>query len=297
MKINKITGNAYLPTKKQKISNRKNTAQPENTVAYYQAVNFRGNLGKILTRNQISFKGKAEEAKIPEDAFFIRMNWYKRSKIWAKEMIELTQSISDMIKQGEDFDTILYQITEKIKKINKNEHFGKKRIIPSQYKLTAKYRGNEYFEIYKSRLKGKEPYVSQNVQGNQEYYNANTCNFYLNKEGDILINYGFRVADKFLNLRLAKKEFEKLRSIENPTDEEINRSAATIHWLIAQESPYERGNDSIANVLTKAIYLAYGMKISPIKEGKSFDFEAFYSDLDDYIKKYPNLFEIPPHRE
>ena len=34
--------------------------------------------------------------------------------------------------------------------------------------------------------------------------------------------------------------------------------------------------------------------MSPIKEGKSFDFEAFYRDLDDYIRIYPTLFEQEP---
>ena len=153
-----------------------------------------------------------------------------------------------------------------------------------------------YFENYRSRFKNSQPYISKRPSSNTEYSDANICDISINENGSILIKYGWNPRNKGKNLELAKKEFEKLRSIKNPTDEEINRSIATIHWLIAQESPWERGSDSIANILTKAIYQAYNMQITPIKEGKSFDFEAFFCSLENYIKKYPDLFEIPPHR-
>ena len=40
----------------------------------------------------------------------------------------------------------------------------------------------------------------------------------------------------------------------------------------------------------------YNLRISPLKEGVSLDFEAFYSNLDDYIKNYPNFFEKYPKK-
>ena len=234
---------------------------------------------------------------IPNDAFYVRMNGYGTNENWAQEMRNLTYIIADDIRTNEDFDEILIKIERDIRRINSKEEFGRRRITQWAFLLAPEGRGEEYYEKYKSKLGRLKPYEAIYVTSNIEYVDANTCKIYMNDFGNILINYGWNPGNRGGNLKLAKKEFEKLRSIENPTDEEINRSAATIHWLIAQESPWQRGSDSIANVLTKAIYLAYGMKISPIKEGKSFDFEAFYSDLDDYIKKYPNLFEIPPHRE
>lgn len=53
---------------------------------------------------------------------------------------------------------------------------------------------------------------------------------------------------------------------------------------------------SIANILTKSIMHANGIYISPLKDGISLDFEAFDTDLDDYIKKYPDFFKVKPYK-
>ena len=83
-------------------------------------------------------------------------------------------------------------------------------------------------------------------------------------------------------------------SMNTSNEDEINEACAKIQWLIAQSNPYLRGDDSIASTLTKAIYHSYDMKITPVKQGIGLDFEAFYSNLNDYIKKYPNFFEKTP---
>ena len=54
--------------------------------------------------------------------------------------------------------------------------------------------------------------------------------------------------------------------------------------------------DSIARLLTTSIYAAYNVKVFPPKTGISFDFEAFGSDLNEYIKKYPDLFTQRPYK-
>ena len=39
------------------------------------------------------------------------------------------------------------------------------------------------------------------------------------------------------------------------------------------------------------------VRVIDYKSGNtSFDFEAFYRNLDDYIKIYPDIFEIPPYK-
>lgn len=101
---------------------------------------------------------------------------------------------------------------------------------------------------------------------------------------------------KTSNLNLVEKEYNKLREIENPSVDFVMRSCAIIQWLIAQETPYIRGSDSIANILTKSIMHANGIYISPLKDGISLDFEAFDTDLDDYIKKYPDFFKVKPYK-
>ena len=103
--------------------------------------------------------------------------------------------------------------------------------------------------------------------------------------------------NKISNLSLAEKEYEKLKSINNPNEHQILKSTAIIHWLISQESPFERGNDSFAGIIAKSILHSYNMYISPLKEEKSIDFEAFYTDLNEFIKIYPELFEIKPYKK
>ncbi len=256
-----------------------------------------GNYGRLLISKR---KNKtAEKPEIPKDAFFIRMKGYRKNEAWAEEIIELTQMITSLIEEDADFNEILEATADGIQKIYDSADFGAPKNKNLGFIIYENNRGCEYTKEYLKWLNGLDILEGKSPRSNEEYLRANVCRIMklrpdTNGYYKIIVERGNGAPR---NLQLAKKEFEKLRSIKNPTDEEINRSAATIQWLIAQESPYERGNDSIANVLTKAIYLAYGMKISPIKEGKSFDFEAFYSDLDDYIEKYPNLFEIPPHRE
>lgn len=101
---------------------------------------------------------------------------------------------------------------------------------------------------------------------------------------------------KISNLSLAEKEYNKLRQIKNPSVDEVLRSCAIIQWLITQETPYKRGADSIANILAKSIMHTNGIFISPLKDGISLDFEAFDTDLDDYIEKYPNFFKVRPYK-
>jgi len=230
---------------------------------------------------------------IPRDTFFIKMEHYGQDKNWAQKMINSTYFASDMIKRNETFFDILVHIIKDVRRINADDSFGRIKMKNGAFVFGEDSRGCEYLDKYKSKLGQKHCF---RPVGNDQYRFANTCRICFCDSERILINYGFSRLSRSSNLSLAKKEFEKLRSIENPTEEEILCSCATIQWLIAQESPWQHGNDSIANILTKAILHSYGIRISAPKENTSFDFEAFCSNLDDYIKNYPSFFEIPPHK-
>lgn len=255
-----------------------------------------GVLKSIIFHKQYS--GTIQDPFLDEKTYIIRMQRYKNKKGFAKKMNNLTCAISDMIKNDADFDEILKTAENGIRDIRKRKDWGKKRDGIGHFDLTFYDRGCEYWKKYLSLadLNSKNPKYSIKPNSNKEYPDAKTCtiSYYDYEDGQISICYGSE--DKLSNLDLVKKEYEKLKSNKNPSIHDINRSAATIQWLIAQETPYKRGSDSIANLLTKSIYHAYGIKTSPAKEGKSFDFEAFYRDLDDYIEIYPDIFEIPPHR-
>jgi len=246
-----------------------------------------------------SFVNDISLPEIDENTFFIRMKYYAKDKTWAKRMVDLTYKTSMMIKMNYDFNQILEFILKNVQRINGSDSYGKPKYFDSRYLITDEKRGCEYYNFYKKLCKeNKEEYFSPNCE---EFKNANVCRIsYSNKFGmpRIYIKYGINFAqDDFSNMDLVKQEYKKLKKIKNPTKKELNESIAKIHWLIAQESPYCRGNDSIANVLTKAIYNAYGYQTSRIKRKKSFDFEAFYRNLEDFVKVYPTLFEKEPYKK
>ena len=264
--------------------------------------------GGKLSSCWLNFIRKAKNEKQDQSIFFIDMDYYQRNKSWAEKMLLLSHEAAKQIKQKDSFDLVLKTITDNISKINHSDLYGKYRHSPNGFCILEKQpnRGIEYFSRYKHVMElNHTNYIKP--KSNKEYPKANTCEIYLfNLDGDseaIQVDYGIYTSlsnkplyGKCSNLELAKKEYDKLIQIDKPSLAQINKSCATINWLIAQESPFINGSDSIARLLTTAIYNAYNVKLSPPKKGISFDFEAFYSDLDDYIKKYPNLFSQKLYR-
>ncbi len=268
----------------------------------------------------INFTGeKPEEPIITRECFYIRMYTYGTNYLWADKMIGACIEVSKMIKDKVSFFNIInYYMYDKISEINASYKFGCRRTNNTggfQGVLLKRdrndWRGSiEYFDKYEQKLKamGNENSPKFKPKSNKKYPDANVCRIsyyddgYLGaiNENEIFINYGW-INDngKFnekSNLELCQKAYAKLLSKENPTEKEILDTCAIIQWLITQECPFVRGSDSVVNLLTKSIMLCYGIRISPVKKGISLDFEAFYSNLDDYIKNYPNFFEKYPKK-
>ena len=230
--------------------------------------------------------------------FFIRMAQYKTNQIWHNKMCKSTEIISSMMQKDMDIKTIIHMaeycvnIINPIGKIRKD--FGVRKtgfnsIIDLINVKTS--RGYEYLQVYMDYLK-KCPGIKVHIpKSNQEYSQAITCEI-LAKANSVTIkpcaNNPFGIKT---NLSLVEKAYKTLKNKKSPTRKEIIDTAATIQWLIAQETPYKRGSDSVANLLTRSLLDSYGIKLSPLKKGVSCDFEAFYRDLDEYIKIYPTLFE------
>ncbi len=267
----------------------------------------------------LNFTGRKKgKSKITPECFFIRMKGYRKNYDWAEKMVEATHKVSDMIKSKTHFfDLLDCYICERISEINHSFLFGEKRTANSGYFRGAMmkkgddcWKGSiEYFNKYKQKLQGIDSNDNPRFvpKSNQNYPEANVCRITYEDnvfsgidKNKIIIHYGWIDDDyNFIensNLKLCQKAYTELLSKENPTEKEILETCATIQWLIAQECPFKRGNDSIANLLAKSIMHCYNLRISPIKEGVSLDFEAFYSNLDDYIKNYPNFFEKYPKK-
>jgi len=243
---------------------------------------------------------------LPKDTYFIRLFGYDRNMEWAEKMNRATYKLSDMISEKKDFCKILNGAETIVGNINnKNgeyiENFGVINIDKKIFSIKRQGRGREYHQRYIDRLKD---YIGLNEKylpkSNEEYKDAQVCSIEM-KDDDYIFPYAVVVEFPHKygskgNLGLVEKEYNKLLSIENPTTNQILKTAATIQWLIAQDSPYKRGSDSIANLITKSLMHSYGIEISPVKEGVSLDFEAFYTDLDEYIEKYPTFFEKIPEK-
>jgi len=248
------------------------------------------------TLGQINFNARIN---LPHNLYFIKMNTYGVNDTWADKMITATRSIVSLIKNKISFEDILKKIENEVHNINTSIHLqgiciNKYGIRKSKNQQTLfslidyeKSRGYEYYPRYQSKIVNSifKPKTSS------EYSRAITCEI-SKTENAIIIEYGLN--NPFAtnsNLDLIKSIYDKLCSTLHPTQQQVVQSAATIQWLIAQETPYLKGSDSIANLLTRSIMCRYGINISPLKKSTSCDFEAFYRNLDDYINIYPNLFE------
>lgn len=295
MQINFIN-NAYKihpsPTK------AKNTLQTNKQ----RAIGFSGSINSALEKELNSEVDKfvySTGQKLDPKVHFKRMKGYGEYLPWAKEMNSIVYQISDMISSDCDFETIMDKARKRIRKINHGGSYcelAEKHAnlhILNYFRIWPHDRGHEYLnrERLKTYMKIDELGMgSKETKSNEEYKDASTTKIVA--KGLCDIRYG---RDKGLkNLEFVKQEYEKLKSIKNPTKEQIVSSCATIQWLIAQETPFIRGSDSFASVLTKSIFHAYGIEISPLKKGIGFDFEAFFRDLDDYIEAYPTFFEKEP---
>ena len=285
-----------------------------NNKTYNPKIKTAKNTSSSNTRNEIKFSGIKPLFHIPffvhqsknnqdnENLFFKNMKYYPKNHQWAKQMSILSETLSESIKRKAPFEDILLKIQDNLGSINKDMLYGQYRHTPAGFCIIENKpdRGIEYLSRYKKLLNSRH---TDNFQpkSNSQYPNANTCTITMfnldNDTSAIQIDYGVYtdslntpIHRQISNLELAKKEYNKLLGIKNPTLKQINQSCATINWLIAQESPFKRGSDSVARLLTTSIYKAYKIQTSPPKQGISFDFEAFYSNLDDYIVKYPDLF-------
>jgi len=284
MKINYIKNQIHSPI----LAKAKETKQ--NSAPNIEQKDFRNSKFPCLAY----FTGRP---LVDENSYYIRMKEYCKNKNWANVILEYDDKISSAVKKGADFDIIVFMAMQGVKEAYEQESwFTARKVQPKTYLNpycveNNHSRGSEYYDVY-SKKTPKDGTWSP--KPNEEYKDANVCTFRRGSDGSIIVSEGWRPDST--NLELAKKEYNKLISIENPTEDEIHKSIATIHWLIAQESPFERGSDSIANLITKSIYHAYDMETPPIKQGFSFDFEAWYRDLDDFVKIYPKLFTTRPQK-
>ena len=91
---------------------------------------------------------------IPINTFFIRMKGYKRNESWAKEVIELTRTITSLIEEDVNFNEILRTIADGIQKIYGDADFGAPKNKSIGFIIYGNNRGSEYTKEYLKWLDG-----------------------------------------------------------------------------------------------------------------------------------------------
>ncbi len=245
-----------------------------------------------VLKSNVKISDLFSNKKINPDVFFIRMCWYRANNpAWAKKMCDCALETSEIMGL-EDFETIIKNIENNVNKINKNVRFGDKRSFGfSSFVIRQDSRGEEYFDKYKERLNSQR-LESLKITPPEKYKNANTVEIFASNDS-VSIRYGHTNSDKS-NLCYVQEVYEELINTKNPSLETILEKTATMRWLFNQEQPYYRGSESVMAILERAIFHHYKITSTPYKKGTSPDFEAFYRNMDDFIKVYPTLFEQRP---
>lgn len=68
---------------------------------------------------------------------------------------------------------------------------------------------------------------------------------------------------------------------------------AEIHWFLCQATPFKRGSAGIADMITKSIFEAKGIQVSPWRKDIAPDLEALITPLNVFKEKYTSFFRRP----
>lgn len=76
-------------------------------------------------------------------------------------------------------------------------------------------------------------------------------------------------------------------------DKTVN-NIAELHWLLCQIAPFNRGNAGIADLVTKSLFEAKSIQVSPWKKDVVPDLEALTTPLEVFKSRYASFFQKRP---
>lgn len=259
--------------------------------------------------NSLTFGANLNSPKLnfSKKDFYVRIKGYGKNKRWANEIIQTANISVGFIRHHYDFEKVLRSIAYGVRRANKFTsdqtkiaHTSALRIdrdgwrSPSKWKnftLCTYYDGGKYKtyekridEIKYNPLKNPYPDIDLTVP--------------VFEEGEKFLQHGRKdvIENVFNHLSGIYKEFSHFTKIDVQQEHlpKINDQIATMRWILAHATPWERGSDAIANVLMRAMYKSVGVKSYPLAKGVSLDMEAYCTNLADYKKKFPKYFAKPP---
>lgn len=262
----------------------------------------------FFNNNQPSFgvNYKSPKLRLSQKDFFIKIRGYGQNKKWANEIKKTTNEAVANIRDNWNADWVLFGITQGVKEANRipfdielRQHTGILRTKRAGWEcdsswegcvITTPYNNNKY-KIYEKRLDKidkkplKNPFndiaLAFQMESTKEIYHP--APDYINNAFNHIEKIFKYLQDNFIKQEVQKKDLKK-----------VNEKIAEIRWILAHSMPWERGSDSISNIFMRAIYKSMGIKAYPPAKNISFDLEAFCTNLDEYKKNFPKLFEKPP---
>ena len=254
----------------------------------------------------------------PEN-FFIKIYGYGRNMDWARYMAESCNYAALMIKNNAKFEDVMDLISKDVSNcsfLNIHSDIDFEKALNagvlrtddgiSTCLATPFDTSGEKYGAYGKRYIEKAMKASKNtvakefsVKIPEQYPDFVPTKIYcdLGKSGGKLVH---RVKGVKSSLKYSREIYNDItenylgKKLTKKDLKEINKKIATMHWLLAHSVPYLRGSDAIVNVFVKSLYCALGIELSGPREGISFDLEAFCTDLKDYVKEYPKLYESEP---
>lgn len=91
-----------------------------------------------------------------------------------------------------------------------------------------------------------------------------------------------------------QKVYQSIVKAKDESIEEVTSKIAQFHWLFVQTTPFERGSAGIADVLSKSLFEAKEIQVSPWVKDTAPDLEALTTPIEKFRENYINLFDEKP---
>lgn len=78
------------------------------------------------------------------------------------------------------------------------------------------------------------------------------------------------------------------------SQEQRLQTMADLHWLLAHSMPDQRGSAAKSEMLVRAVGYSVGIELPPFASGIIPDLEAFLTPREEFVRRYPDLFDRHP---
>lgn len=264
-----------------------------------------------LNLHSPSFNANPDSTKLKfrQADFFVRIHGYGKNSEWAKQIISTADESVKFIRRDWTFENILKKIAigvtnanKLLQNNNKANHSGILRIEREGWKHGSDWDGAQLVTPYE---KGRYSFYKDKFEYTRSHQLKNPFNDIalsmpvLDKDNEKYIKHASPeyIDNAFNHLHKLYLTFVNnyIKKEVQPKDmKKLNGLIATMRWILAHATPWERGSDAISNVLMRAMYKSAGVKTYPLEKGISLDLEAYCTNLKDYKKRFTSYFAQPP---